>query len=220
MNYFHQCREVTLEISNYKLLPANQLLDFWDYNYRSFLNYLEQAMYGIQGTITDSITGEPIAATVFIEDHDIDNSWVDSNPVHGKYFRPLYQGVYDITFSASGYQSKTYSQVNIINRELTTMDVELVYTGSGMQDIATSGLFHIGPNPNKGRIILTYLGQQSIDCEINILNVSGRMIENIQHGFSVGSVPLVLDLNKQSSGIYFVIITSESFVMSEKIIVK
>ena len=74
----------TLEISNYKILPANQLVDYWEYNYKSFLNYLEQALYGLQGRVTDSITGNSIAATVFIEDHDMDNSWVVSNPVHGK----------------------------------------------------------------------------------------------------------------------------------------
>ena len=220
MNYFHNCREVTLEISNIKILPANQLLDFWDYNYRSFLNYLEQALYGLQGTITDSISGNTIAATVFIEDHDMDNSWVVSNPVHGKYFRPLYLGIYNITFSATGYKSKTYSMVNIINRELTTMDVELVYTGSGIQDIATSGLFYIGPNPSKGRIILTYLGNQSVHCDIKIMNVSGELMEHTLHDFSIGSGPLVMDLKNRSSGIYFIIITSDSFVMSEKIIVK
>lgn len=220
MNYFHQCREVTLEISNIKILPANQLSDWWEYNYRSFLNYLEQALYGLQGTITDSISGNTIAATVFIEDHDMDNSWVVSNPVHGKYFRPLYLGIYNITFSATGYKSKTYSMVNIINRELTTMDVELVYTGSGIQDIATSGLFYIGPNPSKGRIILTYLGNQSVHCDIKIMNVSGELMEHTLHDFSIGSGPLVMDLKNRSSGIYFIIITSDSFVMSEKIIIK
>ncbi len=220
MNYFHHCREVTLEISDIKLLPANQLPDYWEYNYRSFLNYLEQALFGVQGSITDSISGEPIAASVFIEDHDIDNSWVASNPVHGKYFRPLYQGVYDITFSATGYQSKVYNQVNIMNKQLTTLDVELVYTGSGMQDIDTSGLFHIGPNPNKGRIILTYLGHQSVHCDIKIMNVSGKMMEHSLHDFYIGSGPLVMDLKNKSSGIYFIIITSESFVLKEKIIVK
>ncbi|RLD58385.1 MAG: hypothetical protein DRJ05_08115 [Bacteroidetes bacterium] len=44
MNYFRGCLEATLEISNTKLLPANQLPDFWEYNYRSFLNYLDQAI--------------------------------------------------------------------------------------------------------------------------------------------------------------------------------
>lgn len=100
------------------------------------------------------------------------------------------------------------------------MDVELVYTGSGIQDIATSGLFHIGPNPNKGRIILTYLGQQSVHCDIKIMNVSGELMEHGLHDFSVGSGPLEMDLKNKSSGIYFIIIASDSFVLKEKVIVK
>jgi hypothetical protein len=107
-----------------------------------------------------------------------------------------------------------------MNRQLTILDVELVYTGSGMQDIATSGLFHIGPNPNAGRIILTYLGHQSIHCDIKIMNVSGKMMEHTLHDFYIGSGPLVLDLKNKSSGIYFIIIASDSFVLKEKVIVK
>ena len=70
MNYFQHCREVTIELSNTKLLPASQLESHWNYNYRSFLNYIEQANYGITGTVTDSLTGEPLKAKVFIQNHD------------------------------------------------------------------------------------------------------------------------------------------------------
>ena len=44
MNYFRDCLEVTVELSNVKLLPASQLPDFWEYNYRSFLNFMGQAL--------------------------------------------------------------------------------------------------------------------------------------------------------------------------------
>ena len=66
MMYFHQCREFTLELSNVKLLPANQLPAFWNYNYRSLLNYIEQTMFGISGTVTDEATGDPLIAEVYI----------------------------------------------------------------------------------------------------------------------------------------------------------
>jgi len=220
MNYFHNCREVTLEISNTKLLPASQFPDFWEYNYRSFLNYLEQALFGIQGTVTDSISGEPVGALVFINDHDLDNSWVVSNTESGNYFRPLYQGVYDISFSAAGYQSKTISQVNVSNKQLTILDVELVYTGSGVQDIKTSGLFQIGPNPNNGRFYLTYLKQENIHCEIELFNVAGTLIKQLHHNFSAGSEVLTVDLNKEVSGIYLINIHTDRFTLQEKIIIR
>jgi hypothetical protein len=41
MNWFMKSREVTIEISDTKLLPASLLPAHWEYNKRSFLNYIE-----------------------------------------------------------------------------------------------------------------------------------------------------------------------------------
>jgi PKD repeat protein/murein tripeptide amidase MpaA len=124
MNYFHQCREFTLEISDIKTLPANQLPALWEYNYRSLLNYMEQTLFGISGTITDAGTGDPLMAQVFIDNHDIDSSMVFSNEL-GKYYRPIHEGTYDITFSAPGYYPQTIENVSAVNRELTVLNVQL-----------------------------------------------------------------------------------------------
>jgi PKD repeat protein len=125
MNYFHQCREFTLEISDTKLLPASLLPDWWDYNYRSMLNYMKQALFGLSGTVTDAETGDPVKAEVFIENHDSDSSWVYTYDLNGAYYRPLYEGMYDVTFSAPGYYSQTFENVDVQNEALTLLDVEL-----------------------------------------------------------------------------------------------
>lgn len=125
MNYFHQCREVTLEISDTKLIPESQLEAHWDYTYRSFLNYLEQVMFGVSGTITDADSGEPVYAEVFIDGHDMDSSWVYSQEDFGTYYRLLMEGTFDITFTAYGYFPQTIENVVVVNRELTQLDVQL-----------------------------------------------------------------------------------------------
>ena len=125
MNYFHQCREFTLEISDIKLVPASSLPDYWEYNRRSFLNYIEQTMFGIAGTITDAATGDPLIGEVFIENHDMDSSWVYSMESSGNYFRPVFQGTYDVTFSADGYYPQTIENISTQNKELTIVDVQL-----------------------------------------------------------------------------------------------
>ncbi|MCD4731679.1 MAG: PKD domain-containing protein [Bacteroidales bacterium] len=125
MNYFHQCREFTLEISNVKLLPASQLEDHWEYNYRSFLNYIEQTMFGVQGIVTDAYSGDPLYAEVIIEDHDLDSSWIYTNETTGNYFRPIYEGTYNVTFHSDGFYSQTIENVIVENRELTILDVAL-----------------------------------------------------------------------------------------------
>jgi PKD repeat protein len=125
MNYFHQCREFTLELSDVKILPASQLPAHWQYNYRSFLNYMEQALFGLNGTVTDAVSGSPVYAEVFIQNHDTDSSWVYTNPADGKYFRPLYAGTYTVTFSAPGYYPQTVEGVQVQNRQLTLIDIQL-----------------------------------------------------------------------------------------------
>jgi PKD repeat protein len=125
MNYFHQCRECTIELSNVKLLPVSQLDAHWEYNWRSFLNYIEQTLYGVRGFVTDSETGDPVKAKIFIEGHDIDSSHVWSDAVTGNYNRLLFEGNYDISYKASGYKTKVIEDVNVENYQVVILDVEL-----------------------------------------------------------------------------------------------
>jgi PKD repeat protein len=125
MNYFHYCREVTLEMSGEKLLPTTQLQNFWQYNYRSLLNYLEQCTFGVKGMVTEMGTGQPLKAKVFINGHDIDNSFVYSESQTGFYQRLLDQGTYDITFSAPGHYPVTIENVSVSRYNSTTVNVQL-----------------------------------------------------------------------------------------------
>ncbi len=124
MNYFQNCREFTLELSNTKLLPAAQLPALWEYNYRSLLNYVEQALFGIKGKVTNSITGQPVHARVTIQGYDNNNSHVFSSPVHGGYFRYLAPGTYNVTFSAPCYEEITHS-ITLANRQTVFKNVQL-----------------------------------------------------------------------------------------------
>jgi PKD repeat protein len=125
MNYFAHCREITLEISTTKTPAANELENFWTYNYRSFLNYLEQAIYGIRGTVIDGCTGNPIKALITIYNHDADSSQVYSHLPHGDYYRPIAAGTWTMIVSAPGYQSDTITSITIQNKNITVRNVTL-----------------------------------------------------------------------------------------------
>ena len=129
MNYFQRCREVTIEVSQTKLLPENQLEDHWDYNYRSFLNYMEQATYGISGVVTDADTGEPLMAEVIIENHDEDYSSVFTSMPVGNYYRPIEEGTYDVTFTSDCHEDETIEGVTTENYSSVIEDVELTSLG-------------------------------------------------------------------------------------------
>ena len=125
MNYFENCREFILEISSVKTLPANQLPAWWTYNKASLLSYMEQATYGIQGVISDELTGDPIEAQISIEGHDIDNSFAVSTLPAGNYHRPIKAGTYSVTYAADGYYPQTIT-LNVDDYESLIQDVQLM----------------------------------------------------------------------------------------------
>lgn len=124
MNYYNRCREITMEISNTKNPAASTLPDFWDYNYRSLINYMKQAGYGVRGIVTDSITGAPLEANIFINGHDEDHTDVNTELPWGVYYRLLKAGSWDLSFSSPGYQTKTIT-VQVSDYASLTLDVQL-----------------------------------------------------------------------------------------------
>lgn len=127
MMYYRHQREFTLELSDTKLLNASLLPAHWDYNYRSLINYIEQTLYGLKGVVTDSLTGQPLKAHIYINSHDKDSSDVYTELPFGDYYRPLLNGTYSITYNANGYKAKTFN-VNISNNSTTILDVQLAPT--------------------------------------------------------------------------------------------
>ncbi len=125
MNYFMRSREVTIEISDTKLPPANQLPAYWEYNKRSFLTYIESIFYGVSGIVTDTV-GTPLNAMITILNYDEYNSEVRADSTSGDYYRMLAPGIYDIEFSAANHIPKTISGVQVNNLQATIVNVELL----------------------------------------------------------------------------------------------
>ncbi|HHE38006.1 MAG TPA: zinc carboxypeptidase [Candidatus Cloacimonetes bacterium] len=134
MNYFHGCREMTLELSNVKLLPEDELEDHWNYNRESLLLYIEECLYGIRGIVSDE-NSNPTNAVIHVIDHDIDNSEVFTDAEIGDYHRMLFPGSYDLQFLSFGYLPQTVENISISDNEIIYQDVTLQpaenYTVSG-----------------------------------------------------------------------------------------
>jgi hypothetical protein len=219
MNYWHQCREVTLEISNIKLLPASQLINWWNYNNHSFINYIKQSGFGISGLVTDTVTDQPVAAKIFIQGHDFDNSEVYSHLPTGFYSRYLYQGNYDLTFSAPGYFSKTISGVNVTNRVSTKLDVQLRPLTYDAQDVVESGVL-IYPNPSSG-IFRIQLDKTPLhpDCSVQVINSLGKIVETVSLDCS-NSGMITVNLSHLTEGLYFLKFNSGYRVFLDKLIIR
>lgn len=141
-------REFTLELSGAKGLDAAQLPAHWNYNYNSFLQYIEQSLYGVRGVITDATTGEPIKAKIEVVGHDDDNSFVFSTLPVGNYNRLIYEGNYDLLITAPCYETKTISNISVTNFQATVVDVQLTPTGFASEFEADATSVQIGETVN------------------------------------------------------------------------
>ena len=123
MNYYEHCREMTLELTNGQIIPEDELADYWEYNRAALVNYIEEVLYGVSGTVTNS-QGEAIDAIITIPDHDFDNSHALTHSDSGIYYRLLAPGTYNIQFESYSYE--THSENNIVLGQHESVNLDIV----------------------------------------------------------------------------------------------
>lgn len=216
MNYFHHCREVTAEISNAGMPPSSQLTNYWEWNYRSLLNYLEQCYFGIRGIVTDSVSGNPIRAMISIDGFDKDSSQIYSAMPLGNYHRPLIAGSYSITFSSAGYIPKTISNITVLNKNTYNLNVKMVPNNIGIKENDDSALFTCFPNPVKDKLKLSF---NKIPDHTVTLIISG--LNGIRYFYSnsfQSTSQITLDLSNYNPGFYILTVISHQKTHQYKII--
>ncbi len=114
--------EVTIELSDTKIPSASQLPTLWNQNRDSMIAYMRTCLIGVRGLVTDSVTGQPLAATVTVVGRD---HAVYTDPDVGDYHRMLLPGTYDLRFEADGYDPVTITGVVVNSGDATRLDVAL-----------------------------------------------------------------------------------------------
>jgi hypothetical protein len=224
--YYMHTRGIALEATYAKKLPANELVPYWNYSEEALLAYMQEILNGLRGNVTDSVTGKGLRAKIFVEDHDKDSSWVyaDSTGGHGNYYRPIYAGTYDVTYSCPGCTTRTVENIVVRNGEATVVDVKL-YCG-GTVDIYNSPQnvresFKVTPC-NRG--IMFDFGTAKGVVKAVIYDVRGNRIASITTNSSSGTSSLFWNgLNNRgqpvSSGCYIVKVQSAKKSVIHPIIV-
>lgn len=114
----------SIEVHYTKTPPASEIDPTFVRNRDAMTWFCRQAGRGIQGTVTDSATGQPVRAQIRLSPYN----WASfSERTNGDYHRFALPGTYSVTVAAPGYASKTISGVVVPNSgdSTVTVDVQL-----------------------------------------------------------------------------------------------
>ena len=112
---------MVLEISTNKQPSETEMIKYYNYNIPAMTMLLTYAGYGAAGTVTDSITGKPVAAAIFVD--GLYPSYTD--PQLGDYHKFLLPSTYTFNIVANGYQPKTVQHIVVADKSSTITDIQL-----------------------------------------------------------------------------------------------
>jgi hypothetical protein len=199
-------REITVELDTNYVTPSTDLDELWEYNRRSLLGYLENALYGIHGKVTDLLSKKPVKAMIFIEGHDKDNSQVYSDSLDGFFTRLLEPGYYNLKVTASGYRDTVISNVNVISGEKAIL---LINIHPEINPPDTTNPAHPLFYPNPGNTFINAVLPESIrgPLKIRIYSLAGTKVSDYETEAS-DIYPVLIDVSWLPAGMYYIVFTS------------
>lgn len=222
MYWWNGGREVTIELYNTKSPAGSLLPQRWTNNKESFLVYMEQALKGIRGIITDANTHAPLKARVDVV--GFQNVPVFSDSAVGDYHRLLLPGIYTLIVSAAGYRPDTLRNIAVSDSIATRADIALQPTGTSMvQDRFTLpegfSLSQNFPNPFNPTTMISFQLPTATHVFLRVFDVLGRDVATLLHGaMDAGIHEVGFDARHLSSGIYFYQLRAGSVVDTKKFV--
>lgn len=198
-----QGREVTIELDYTRQTPAAQLGLLWLYNGQSFIGYIENALYGIYGMVSDAETSLPVPARIFITGHDKDSSHVYSDTLTGQFTRFLSPGSWDLTFSAMGYRDTVVTGVVVSTDQRTNLQVAMTPLPNNIDTTPPQKPF-LYPNPSSDFILCRLPEVITGNVRIKIINSTGVRVAD----FITSGNPVTIDVRRFSPGAYLAVFKS------------
>jgi hypothetical protein len=202
-------REVTIEIDDQYVTSPSRLELLWEYNRRSLIGYLKNALYGIQGKVINAGTSEPVSAKIFISGHDKDSSYVYSDDT-GNYIRMLSPGLWDLTFSAPGFSDKVITGISVSPYQKTELNVSLEPVDTIVPEKTV-----LYPNPAKTEISALLLSDIAGNINVKIYSAGGSLISDYNTTYDHGT-PIKINLKNIAAGTYSVIFLNRDKGISYK----
>ncbi|MBN1860202.1 MAG: carboxypeptidase regulatory-like domain-containing protein [Candidatus Thermoplasmatota archaeon] len=159
--------------------PNTNIPAVWELHREAMFDIIKGADLGLRGIVTDAQTGQPLAATVWVEEA----YWpCFSDPLVGDYHKPLMPGSYHVAVRANGYQEQEFT-VEVYSGHPTYLNVTLsrensffgyqitiarfVAPSNNFQNNPTEAIAALGP-PDESCASLGVGGYIVIDMKDNI----------------------------------------------------
>ena len=207
MYWWNGGREVTIELYNTKNPPGSALLQRWTNNSESFLAYMEEALKGIRGIVTDATTHSPLKARVDVV--GISNVPVFTDSAVGDYHRPLMPGTYTLIAQAPGYHPDTVRNIVVVDSVATRMDIALQPTATSITQQPLDSplefaLLQNYPNPFNPTTVISYRLPVAGFVFLEVFDLLGRETVTLVHEEQrPGHYEVKLDGSHLASGVYF-----------------
>jgi hypothetical protein len=120
-------------------------------------------------------------------------------------------GIFEIRYQA---EDPSGNQSEIVTR--TVEAVQPAATGID-EESSESAVFEVYPNPTSGVLQIKTLVEQRQDAKLEIINAYGKVVRVLETN-TVGSNTYQINLEKESSGIYFLQMTANDQVKTERFI--
>jgi len=112
----------SIEISNSKQPPVNQISLFYNDNVPAMTEMIQRCGWGMEGIVTDSVTETPVRATTWINNYYP----VNTDPLVGDYHKYILPGFYTLKVTANGYKTKTQTAIQVPTEGSATRDIQLI----------------------------------------------------------------------------------------------
>lgn len=214
-------KETTIELWDVKSPQGSTLPQRWNSNKESFLAYMEQALRGIGGIVTDSATAQPVKAKIFIR--NIPNSFVRTDSSAGDYHRLLLPGTYSVIFTASGYFTDTVHNITVADSTETRLNHIM---RKNLTQIAATGsvippefrLYQNFPNPFNPSTQIQFDVPYSGQVSLVIFDNTGRETTSLLNSeLNPGSYEVTWNGTDYASGVYYCRLSSAGFSDTKKI---
>lgn len=172
----------------------------------------------ITGLVTDSRTGQPLAAEIIL------NGFYDplltprgSDPHFGRFRRIVNPGTYSLTIQRTGYRSKTITSVSAAHGAETKLDIALepmVFT-TPAENIEPIRIF---PNPQNGQLLIRLNPAADIQ-KLSLYNRAGQLLFSIERPKLETVLPLTdQQRRRMANGVYFAVAQTPGGKITRKIV--